>query len=144
MNGKFRGQLVAACAIDAHNWPFPVAYGVQLMRCSLEWSIGNTCVILQQILANSLKERYIYYDNLWPVSLTYSLRKHNYHLSQLHAVNPKVKDWFEKSHSKLWMRSKFNEICKVEYVNNNLAEPFNAKVRKIKGIHLVKMLDKVR
>jgi hypothetical protein len=59
LNGKFRGQLVAACAIDAHNWPFPVAYGVQLMRCSLEWSIGDACVILQQILANSLEERYI-------------------------------------------------------------------------------------
>jgi hypothetical protein len=42
------------------------------------------------------------------------------------------------------MHSKFNEICKVEYVNNNLAEPFNAKVRKIKGLHFVEMLDKIR
>lgn len=86
----------------------------------------------------------IYNDNLWHISLTYSLKKHNYHLSQLHAANPKVKDWFEKSHSNLWMHSKFNEICKAEYVNNNLAEPFNAKVRKIKGLHLVEMLDKIR
>jgi hypothetical protein len=65
-------------------------------------------------------------------------------LSQLHAANPNVKDWFEKSHSKLWMHSKFNEVCKVDYVNNNLAESFNAKVRKIKGLHLVEMLDKIR
>ena len=87
----------------------------------------------------------IYDDNLWPASLTCSLKKHNYHLRQLHAANhPKVKDWFEKGHTKLWARSKFNEVCKVDYVNNNLAECFNAKVRKIKGLHLVEMLDKIR
>ncbi|KAL5648048.1 hypothetical protein ACJX0J_042403, partial [Zea mays] len=80
----------------------------------------------------------IYNDNMWPASLTYSLKKHNYHLSQLHAANPKVKDWFEKSHSKLWMRSKFNEVCKVDYVNNNLAESFNAKklLTKTRGLKM--------
>jgi hypothetical protein len=28
LNGRFRGQLVVVCAIVAHNWFFPVAYGV--------------------------------------------------------------------------------------------------------------------
>jgi hypothetical protein len=28
MNGRFRGQLVAATTIDAHNCLFSVAYGV--------------------------------------------------------------------------------------------------------------------
>jgi hypothetical protein len=32
----------------------------------------------------------------------------------------------EKNHKKLWARSKFNEVCKVDYVNNNLAESFNS------------------
>ena len=67
----------------------------------------------------------IFDDNLWPASLTCSLKKHNYHLRQLQAANhPKVKNWFEKGHTKLWARSKFNEVCKVDYVNNNLAECF--------------------
>eukprot|EP00267_Zea_mays_P051604 XP_020404572.1 uncharacterized protein LOC109944281 [Zea mays] len=181
LNGRFRGQLVAACAIDAHNWLFPVAYGVLEAESeeSWKWFLQNLRVVIgiphglvihtdackgletvveevfpgvehrecmRHLAANFGKifKGKVYDDNLWPASLTYSLKKHNYHLSQLHAANPKVKDWFKKSHSKLWMRSKFNEVCKVEYVNNNLAESFNAKVRKIKGLHLVEMLDKIR
>lgn len=28
LTGRFKGQLVEACAVDAHNFVFPVAYGV--------------------------------------------------------------------------------------------------------------------
>jgi hypothetical protein len=56
----------------------------------------------------------------------------------------KVKEYLEKDHSKLWARSKFSEICKVDYVNNNLAELFNTWIRKMKGLHVVDMLDKTR
>jgi hypothetical protein len=50
----------------------------------------------------------------------------------------------QKNHKKLWARRKFNEVCKVDYVNNNLAECFNSWIRKIKGLHLVYLLDKIR
>jgi hypothetical protein len=56
----------------------------------------------------------------------------------------KVKEYLEKDHPKLWARSKFNDICKVDYVNNNLAESFNAWIRKVKRLNLVDMLDKIR
>ena len=82
-------------------------------------------------------------DNLWPCSLTYSMKKHNYHLRQLHS-KPGVKEYLEEHHSKLWARALFNEICKVDYVNNNLAESFNSKIKKWKGIHIVDLLDKIR
>ncbi|XP_039805077.1 uncharacterized protein LOC120669380 [Panicum virgatum] len=82
-------------------------------------------------------------DNLWPASLTYSLKKHKYHVSQMYR-KPKVKPYMDEKHTKIWMRSKFNELCKVDYVNNTLAESFNAWVRKIKDLHVVDLLDIIR
>jgi transposase-like protein len=41
----------------------------------------------------------VYTDNLWPASLTCSVKKHNYHLRQLY-TNPKVKEYLETHHSK--------------------------------------------
>jgi hypothetical protein len=71
------------------------------------------------------------------------LKKHNYHLDQMYR-KPRVKTYMGSHHKKLWARSKFNEACKVYYVNNNLAESFNSWIRKIKGLYLVNMLDKTR
>jgi transposase-like protein len=82
-------------------------------------------------------------DNLWPASLTCSLKMYNYHMDQMY-TNPRVKTYMENHHKKVWARSKFNEACKLDYVNNNLAECLNSWIRKIKGLHLVDMLDKIR
>jgi hypothetical protein len=71
------------------------------------------------------------------------LKKHNYHLDQMYR-KPRVKTYMGSHHKKLWARSKFNEACKIYYVNNNLAESFNSWIRKIKGLYLVNMLDKTR
>ena len=58
--------------------------------------------------------------------------------------NPKVKDYLETHHSKLWARSQFSELSKVDYVHNNLAESFNSTIRRIKGLYVVDFLDKIR
>ena len=44
----------------------------------------------------------------------------------------------------MWSRSKFNEICKVDYVTNNLAESFNAKIKHLKSLMLWQIFDKIR
>ena len=37
LNGRWRGQLVAACAVDGHNWLFPVAFVVVEVECEESW-----------------------------------------------------------------------------------------------------------
>jgi hypothetical protein len=37
LNGKFRGQLCVACAVDAHNWMYPVAVGVIDSETNKNW-----------------------------------------------------------------------------------------------------------
>ena len=46
---------------------------------------------------------------------------------------PKVKEYLEEHHTKIWARALFNDTCKVDYVNNNLAEAFNSRIKKIQG-----------
>jgi len=59
-------------------------------------------------------------------------------------VKPEVKAYMEAEHRKIWARSKFNGICKVDYVNNNLAESFNSWIRHIKGYQLIDLIDRIR
>lgn len=37
LTGKFRGQLACACAVDAHNWMYPVAIGVMDSETNDNW-----------------------------------------------------------------------------------------------------------
>jgi hypothetical protein len=41
----------------------------------------------------------LFHDNLWPASLTCSLKKHNYHMDQMY-TKPRVKTYMENYHKK--------------------------------------------
>ncbi|XP_044960420.1 uncharacterized protein LOC123411521 [Hordeum vulgare subsp. vulgare] len=98
-------------------------------------------------LAHNFKKKFkgkAYDENLWPASYTCSKRKHEHHLRVLYAQNPLVKEYMDAHHGKVWSRSKFNEICKVDYVTSNLAECFNSKFKSVKGLLLWQAFDKMR
>lgn len=44
LTGKFKGQLVTACAIDGHNWIYPVAFGVTDSESSENWIWFMECL----------------------------------------------------------------------------------------------------
>jgi transposase-like protein len=75
-----------------------VFYGVEHRECIRHFATN---------LGKSFKGKLID-DNLWPASLTYSLRKHNYHVNQLY-TNSRLKIYTESHHKYLWARSKFGE-----------------------------------
>ncbi|XP_073365844.1 uncharacterized protein [Aegilops tauschii subsp. strangulata] len=181
LTGRWRGQLVAASAVDGHNWLFPVAFGVVEAESeeSWVWFLQQLCNIIgtppglaihtdackglesaveivfpgvehrecMRHLAHNFKKKFkgkVYDENLWPASYTCSKRKHEHHLRVLYAQNPLVKEYMDAHHGKVWSRSKFNEICKVDYVTSNLAECFNSKFKSVKGLLLWKAFDKMR
>ncbi|KAE8818050.1 hypothetical protein D1007_04151 [Hordeum vulgare] len=53
-------------------------------------------------------------------------------------------EYMDAHHGKVWSRSKFNEICKVDYVTSKLAECFNSKFKSVKGLLLWQAFDKMR
>jgi hypothetical protein len=55
-----------------------------------------------------------------------------------------VKEYLDEHHGRVWSRSQFNKIYKVDYVTSNLAESFNAKVKSLKGLMLWQIFNKIR
>ena len=85
----------------------------------------------------------IFEEDLWRSAYTYIPSTHATYLQNMYVV-PKVKKYLEEHHTKLWARSKFGELSKVDFVCNNLAESFNDKISGMKTLGIVILLDAIR
>ncbi|KAM0890493.1 hypothetical protein ACQ4PT_027024 [Festuca glaucescens] len=75
---------------------------------------------------------------------TYEAEKHESFIAMIEAASPEAISYLRKHHDRVWTRSKFSPISKVEYVSNNLAEVFNNWIREKKQLAIVELVDKYR
>ncbi|WVZ50013.1 LOW QUALITY PROTEIN: hypothetical protein U9M48_001312, partial [Paspalum notatum var. saurae] len=83
-------------------------------------------------------------DNLWPAAYAYNPYYFQKHWKAMADAKPAAVKYLRDNHTKLWTRSQFNTLCKVDYVTNNLAESCNNWVKGHKGMHLDSLLDMLR
>jgi hypothetical protein len=162
LNGRFRGQLCVACAVDGHNWMYPVAVGVIDSETNENWkwfmerlkeAIGNPVGLtfstdcgepvmhgVSEVfptaehrecmyhLVQNFKKNYsgqVFDDHLWAAAYSWNPYMFEKHYQAMADVKPEAMKYLQKNHTKLWTRSQFSTLSKVDYITNNLAEAFN-------------------
>jgi hypothetical protein len=66
------------------------------------------------------------------------------HYQAMAEAKPEAMKYLQNTHKKLWTRSQFNTLSKVDYVTNNLAESFNNWIKGEKVKHLDDLMDTIR
>jgi hypothetical protein len=79
-------------------------------------------------LVQNFKKNYsgqIFDDHLWSSAYSWSPYMFEKHYQAMAVAKPEAMKWLQDNHKKLWTRSPFSTLSKVDYVTNNLAEAFN-------------------
>jgi len=98
-------------------------------------------------LMENMKKYYtgdVYGKNMWPAARAYSPHKFKYFFDKVLAASPEVQKWLDEHHPFLWARSKFSADIKCDYINNNLAESWNAWIKEHKDLPVHCMVDAIR
>ena len=81
---------------------------------------------------------------MWPAVRAYSAHKFKLFFDKVLAASPDVQKWLTEHHPFLWARSKFCDDIKCDYINNNLAESWNAWIKEHKNLPVHMMADAIR
>jgi hypothetical protein len=71
-------------------------------------------------------------------------RGKNLATDQIYGPWDKCFDNLQEEQKKLWTRSQFGTLSKVDYVTDNLAGSFNNWIKEEKGKHLDDLMDTIR
>lgn len=98
-------------------------------------------------LWKNMKKKYhgtLFSQNMWGAAKSCTLQRYEYHMDKIKEKCPDAIQWLDENHPYVWSRSKFSDLCKVDYINNNLSESFNSWVSKTKDLQIVDMHEKIR
>lgn len=84
------------------------------------------------------------FGHMWPAARAYREDKFNYHMGIILEACPEVSNYLQRHHKFLWMRCRFSNDIKCDYINNNLAECFNSWIKGLKDLPVVELADKLR
>ncbi len=70
--------------------------------------------------------------------------RYDYYMNKIHEANSDVKPYLETYHNLLWMRSKFSEDIKCDFIINNLAESWNKWIKEKKDLPIAELADGIR
>ena len=97
-------------------------------------------------LMENMKKQFtgdVYAANMWPVVRAYFPGKYNYFMDKVLGSSARVGPWLQEHHKLLWARSKFYTDIKCDYINNNLAESWNAWIKEFKDLPLYCTVDAI-
>lgn len=95
----------------------------------------------------NMKKRFTgnaYAKYMWPAARACTVEKFNKLMDKVIEAYPGVVPWLKEHHSLLWARSGFKEEIKCDFINNNLAESWNAWIQAHKDLPLDILADAIR
>ena len=86
----------------------------------------------------------VFTDHLYPTARSYTESMFRWHMKKNFEFAPNAIEYLEEHHSRIWYRCAFSELSKCDYLTNNVLESFNAQIKKLKGLHLHELCDRLR
>ncbi|KAM3226471.1 hypothetical protein ACQJBY_058869 [Aegilops geniculata] len=98
-------------------------------------------------LVSNFKKKFhgkVFDDHLWAAAYSWNPYLFEKNWVAMDIAKPTATAYLRKWHTRLWSRSQFSTISKVDYVTNNLAECFNNWIKHHKSLNLDDFFDKLR